>query len=186
MELGHSLAEMQKAVGGSIQILYPFEDPVALVCNEEGKLLRLPANRALRDESGAVYDIVCGTFFLCGAPPDSDTLEGVTEEQIRRYEQRFARPELFLNLGGHIICCLISIIVMNTTGGNFSSFIGSYNIVLIVPITAYVSRKCFNLTKSIWLGPFVNALFVSWCTVSYVGVNDIYVPMQFFSNLLNV
>ena len=104
LELSHSLTEMQKAVGGSIQILYPFEDPVALVCNEEGKLLRLPTNRALRDESGAVYDIVCGTFFLCGAPPDSDTLEGLTEEQASRYERRFARPELFLNIGGHIIC----------------------------------------------------------------------------------
>ena len=104
LELSHSLDEMQKAVGGFIQILYPFEDPIALVCNEEGKLLRLPANRALRDESGAVYDIVCGTFFLCGAPPDSDTLEGLTDEQASRYERRFARPELFLNLGGRIIC----------------------------------------------------------------------------------
>ena len=104
LELSHSLEEMQKAVGGFIQILYPFEDPVALVCNEEGKLLGLPANRALRDESGAVYDVVCGTFFLCGALPDSDTLGSLTEEQISRYERRFARPELFLNLGGHIIC----------------------------------------------------------------------------------
>ena len=104
LELSHSLTEMQKAVGGSIQILYPFEDPVALVCNDEGKLLRLPANRALRDKSGAVYDIVCGDFFLCGAPPDSDTLGSLTEEQISRYERRFARPELFLNIGGHIIC----------------------------------------------------------------------------------
>ena len=104
LELSHSLEEMQKAVGGFIQILYPFGEPVALVCNEEGKLLGLPANRALRDESGAVYDIVCGTFFLCGALPDSDTLGSLTEEQISRYERRFARPELFLNLGGHIIC----------------------------------------------------------------------------------
>ena len=104
MELGHSLAEMQKAVGGSIQILYPFEDPVALVCNDAGKLLRLPANRALRDKSGAVYDIVCGDFFLCGAPPDSDTPGSLTEELISRYERRFARPELFLKLDGRIIC----------------------------------------------------------------------------------
>ena len=104
LELSHSLEEMQKAVGGFIQILYPFEDPVALVCNEEGKLLGLPANRALRDESGAVYDIMCGPSFLCGAPPDSDTLAGLTEEQISHYEQQFAHPELFLNIGGHIIC----------------------------------------------------------------------------------
>lgn len=91
-----------------------------------------------------------------------------------------------INTAGIWICCLISIIVMNTSGGNFSSFIGSYNIVLIVPITAYISRKCFNMTKSIWLGAFVNAFFVSWCTVAYVGMNDIYVPMGFFSRLFNV
>ena len=104
LEVGPSPVGVPGAVGGFIQILYPFSEPVALVCNEEGKLLRLPANRALRDESGAVYDIVCGTFFLCGAPPDSDTLEGLTEEHVSRYEQHFARPEQFLNLGGHIIC----------------------------------------------------------------------------------
>ena len=103
-DIPHDLKAMQTIVEGPIQALYPWDDPVALVCNEEGKLLGLPANRALRDESGAVYDIVCGTFFLCGAPPDSDTLGSLTEEQISRYERRFARPELFLNIGGHIIC----------------------------------------------------------------------------------
>ncbi len=32
----------------------------------EGKLLGLPMNRALTDESGVPYDIVCGTFFVVG------------------------------------------------------------------------------------------------------------------------
>ena len=91
-----------------------------------------------------------------------------------------------LNTAGIWLCCLISIVVMMTSGGNFSSFIGSYNIVLIVPITAYVSRKSFNITKSIWLGSILNSLFVSWCTVAYVGMNDMYIPMEFFSNLFNV
>ena len=104
LELSHSLEEMQKAVGGFIQILYPFGEPVALVCNEEGKLLNLPLNRALRDEEGRIYDIVSGTFFLCGAPADSDTLASLTEEQISCYERRFARPELFFNIGGRILC----------------------------------------------------------------------------------
>ena len=104
LELNHRLEEMQEAVGGCIQILYPFGEPVALVCSEEGKLLGLPLNRALRDANGKIYDIVCGTFFLCGAPPDSDELTGLTEDQFQRYERRFARPELFLNIGGHILC----------------------------------------------------------------------------------
>lgn len=59
-EIDHTLEEMQKVVGGSIQALYPFEDLVGLICNDEAKILPgfLP-NRALRDEDGNVYDIIC-------------------------------------------------------------------------------------------------------------------------------
>ena len=68
-----TLAAMQHAVGGSIQAVYPFEEPVALICHEEGKLLHLPLNRALRSpDTGEIYDIIAGDFFLCAAPPDSD------------------------------------------------------------------------------------------------------------------
>ncbi|MBM6926838.1 DUF3846 domain-containing protein [Pseudoflavonifractor phocaeensis] len=103
-EIRRNLASMQKVVGGTIQVLYPFEEPVALVCNDEGKLLGLPANRALRDSAGNLYDIVCGTFFLCGAPPDGEDFISLTEEQLEQYRQRFLCPELFLNLGGEILC----------------------------------------------------------------------------------
>ena len=103
-EIRRNLASMQKVVGGTIQVLYPFEEPVALVCNDEGKLLGLPLNRGLRTEDGTLYDIVCGTFFLCAAPPDSDAFESLSEEQLARYEERFHSPEVFLRLGGQIIC----------------------------------------------------------------------------------
>lgn len=33
MELDGSLKSMQSFVGGTIQAVYPFEDPVAIVCN---------------------------------------------------------------------------------------------------------------------------------------------------------
>ena len=59
----NGLKEMQALVGGYIQAVYPFEDPVAVVCNEEGKNLGLPFNRPLLDEHGLPYDIICGTFF---------------------------------------------------------------------------------------------------------------------------
>ena len=45
-------------VGGYIEAIYPYEDPVALVCNEEGKLEGLPLNRALRDEDGDIYSFL--------------------------------------------------------------------------------------------------------------------------------
>ena len=98
-----TLEAMQHIVGGPIQAVYPFEEPVALVCNEEAKLDGLPPTRALRDEDGNVYDIVCGTFFLCAAPPDSESFESLTEEQIDRYTRLFQRPEIFLRVNGEIV-----------------------------------------------------------------------------------
>ena len=95
-ELPDTLEDMQKLVGGTIQAIYPFDEPVALICHDEGKLLGLPPNRALRDEKGVLYDIVCGTFFLCAAPPDSDSFESLSEEQLARYAARFRTLELFL------------------------------------------------------------------------------------------
>lgn len=104
MELKNDLDAMQRAVGGLLQVIYPFEEPVALVCNDEGKLLGLPANRGLWDEKGRLYDIVCGDFLLCGAPPEGDSFSSLTEEQLERYGKRFRRPEFFLNLDGQILC----------------------------------------------------------------------------------
>lgn len=95
-EIESSLESMQKEVGGYIQAIYPFEDSVALICNEEGKLLGLPLNRALRDESGEIYDIVCGTFFLCSAPPDEENFSSLSDEQIEHFTKLYQHPELFL------------------------------------------------------------------------------------------
>ena len=63
-EIDHTLSAMQELVGGTIQAVYPFDDPAALIANDEGKLLGLPWNRALTDDHGVPYDIVCGTFLL--------------------------------------------------------------------------------------------------------------------------
>ena len=65
-EIDGSLESMQELVGGTIQAVYPFVDQVALVCNDEGKLLGLTPNRLLKDAKGEPYDMVCGTFFLVG------------------------------------------------------------------------------------------------------------------------
>ena len=91
-EIDGSLKTMQEIVGGLIQPIYPFNDSVALICNDEGKFLDLSANRALWDETGRIYDIVFGTFFLCGAPEDSDHFTSLTMEQIERYRIQFNRP----------------------------------------------------------------------------------------------
>ena len=103
-EIPSGLAAMQNIVGGLIQALYPFEESVALICNDEGKLLGLPMNRALRESrTGKPYDIVCGTFLLCGAPPNEEDFTSLTDEQFRHYRTVFAKPELFLNIGGQLV-----------------------------------------------------------------------------------
>ena len=103
-EIDDSLKVMQEIVGGLIQPIYPFDDPVALVCNDEGKLMNLPANRGLRNKDGQFYDIVSGTFFLCGAPADSDHFTSLTPEQIEQYQERFCTPEMFWGMDGRIVC----------------------------------------------------------------------------------
>ena len=93
----HTLEAMQEIVGGLIQAIYPYDDPVALVCNEEGKLLGLDLNRAVRDPAtNEVLDIISGTFFLCGL--SQDDFCSLSEQQIIHYSKLFQHPELFLNL----------------------------------------------------------------------------------------
>ena len=108
-EIDGSLKSMQEIVGGLIQALFPFDEPLALVCNDEGRLLGLPANRGLRDKNGRIYDIVCGTFFICGAPADSDHFTSLTPEQIERYRERFYTPEMFWGMDGRIVCLPLEI-----------------------------------------------------------------------------
>ena len=96
-EIGSDLKSMQSVVGGDIQAIYTFDDEeIALICNEEGKLIGLPFNRVLKDEEGSVYDIVAGTFFLCRTPADSDRFESLTEKQVKFGKERFNKIKLFL------------------------------------------------------------------------------------------
>jgi len=104
LEIDGTLAAMKKLVGGTIQAVYPFSDHVALICNDEGKLLGLPLNRALyHPETGELYDIIAGTFFLCGAPPDADHFTSLTDSQLEKYMQYFYTPESFMRINGQIV-----------------------------------------------------------------------------------
>lgn len=54
IEIDNELEAMQRVVGGNIEEYMPFEDDVAIVCNEEGKVLGLPLNRAIYSEPNDV------------------------------------------------------------------------------------------------------------------------------------
>lgn len=95
-EINNDLKSLQEVVGGYIEVVYPYDDPVALVCNEEGKLTGLPLNRKLED-----YDIIAGTFFICGLTEDD--FGSLSPDLLEKYKERFAQPEMFMRLGGRII-----------------------------------------------------------------------------------
>lgn len=100
-EIGSSLQSMQSVVGGLIEAVYPFEEQVCIVCNEEGKLQGLPLNRALRDSDGHIYDIIAGTAFICDC--SGENFGSLTKEQAARYLELFKNPEAFVSVNGCII-----------------------------------------------------------------------------------
>lgn len=100
-EIDSDLKSLQHEVGGCIEAIYPYEDPVALVCNEEGKLEGLPLNRALRDVDGDIYDVVAGTFMVVGLTDDS--FGSLTVEQMQKFSDHFKVPEQFAKLGDKIV-----------------------------------------------------------------------------------
>ncbi len=101
VQIGCELEDLQKTVGGDIQAVYPYEDPVALIMDEEAKLTGKDLNRALRDEDGDMYDIVAGDFLVVGL--GEDDFCSLTPEQMKKYEEHFHQPEMFVRLGRSIM-----------------------------------------------------------------------------------
>ncbi len=83
-QIENSLEGMQRAVGGYIQPLYQ-KDGTVLICNEEGKLDSLPANRRVG------YDVIMGNFFIAG--DDGAEFRSLTEKEQEKYMQRFEEVE---------------------------------------------------------------------------------------------
>lgn len=86
---------MQAVVGGLIQAIYPYQEPVAIVCNEEGMLLHLPFNRSVEGGYGGVF----GTFFVCGL--GEETFCSLTPEQVKTFKQKFQHAEILLAVKGN-------------------------------------------------------------------------------------
>ncbi|USF26253.1 hypothetical protein N510_001181 [Firmicutes bacterium ASF500] len=87
-EIPDTLEAMQQTVGGDIEAITSIRNGSAVVCNEMGKLLGLPYNRPLLDESGLLpLDILHGTFFIAGM--SGEHFVSLTEEQIQRYKDLY-------------------------------------------------------------------------------------------------
>ncbi len=101
VQIGCELEDLQKAVGGDIEAVYPFEEPVALLMNDEGKMIGAELNRALRDSDGDIYDIVAGDFLVVGL--GEEDFCSLTPELTDKFSQVFHQPEMFVRMGRSIM-----------------------------------------------------------------------------------
>lgn len=79
VEIPHTLRSMQETVGGDIQAIYPWDDPVALVCDDEGLLKDSEFNRYIHPNI-----LIFGTFFLCGIGEEDFT--DLPADMMEKYE----------------------------------------------------------------------------------------------------
>ena len=100
-QIGDDLQSMQAAVGGHLEAVYPFDLPVVLVCNEDGKRDGLPFNRALCDADGDIYDIIAGNFFIVGLGQNDFT--DLPHELAEQFAEQFRQPEIFMHVDGKIV-----------------------------------------------------------------------------------
>lgn len=89
IDIDGSLESLQKEVGGLIQATYPWDDKVALICNDEGKLMGLEFNRPLYNADAQMYDYVVGTFLIVGLTEDD--FGSLSDEMIEKYTSMFRR-----------------------------------------------------------------------------------------------
>ena len=91
-DVDHTLESLQGIVGGLIEPIYI--DDAAIIVNEEGKINGLPFNRALRDESSRILDLMFGTFFICGLGEENFT--DIPDQAIPKYSKMFSRNEFLI------------------------------------------------------------------------------------------
>lgn len=100
-EIGTSLKDLQEIVGGYIETAHFFDEPVCLVCNEEGKVRELPINRGIYDKNKKLIDVIVGTAFICDC--SGEEFGSLSDEQIKKYTKELMYPEKFYFNGNEIV-----------------------------------------------------------------------------------
>ena len=90
----HDVHAMQEIVGGWITAIYPYEEMVAIVANDEGLLLGMDFNRTV--EGG--YGGIVGPFFVCGL--SEDDFCSLPPDQIERFKKKFHKAEILVGFRG--------------------------------------------------------------------------------------
>lgn len=95
IEIEDTLEAMQETVGGYIEEYMPFDDEIAIVYNEEGKMNGAELNRAIYSDDKEILDIIAGKFFIAYAPIESESFLSMPKDLMKKYEDKFRYPERF-------------------------------------------------------------------------------------------
>lgn len=91
----NGLMEMQATVGGLITVIYPYEEQVAIVSNDESILEGMPFNRSVEGGYGGIF----GTFFVCGL--GEEDFCSLPPEQMERFKKKFHQAEILVGAKGN-------------------------------------------------------------------------------------
>lgn len=181
IEIEDTLEAMQNIVGGDIEVYEPFDDEIAIVCNEEGKVKGLPLNRAIYSDRGELVDIIAGTFFVCYAPVDSEGFLNLPKELAEKYEEYFKEPESFNTEAGGVM------VIRDTLGyPTYERFdgVGKYYIVKILskevscyPIeTRVIAKIAGNPTKQVTIKDIAGNEWPKEQINTICPIEDVYAP----------
>lgn len=96
-EIDGSLEGMQKTVGGLIQAVYPWDDPVALICDEEALYKDCQWNRLICEGLA-----IKGTFFVCGIGEEDFT--DLPDDLMEKYRKLLYTPHMFVRTARGVAC----------------------------------------------------------------------------------
>lgn len=96
----NTLEAKQELVGGLITAIYPYEEMVAIVANDEGILLNMEFNRSVEGGYGGVF----GSFFVCGLTEDDFC--SLPPDQMERFKKKFRKAEILLGVRGNDLITL--------------------------------------------------------------------------------
>ena len=96
----NTLEAKQELVGGLITAIYPYEEMVAIVANDEGILLNMEFNRSVEGGYGGVF----GSFFVCGLTEDDFC--SLPPDQMERFKKKFHKAEILLGVRGNDLITL--------------------------------------------------------------------------------
>lgn len=101
VQIDSGLTPLQQAVDGHIEVAYYFEEPVAVIVNEEGKLNGSELNRAICDQDGNIVDIIAGNFLVVGL--GEENFCSLSPDLMQKFEEKFHQPEMFVRMGKSVM-----------------------------------------------------------------------------------